>query len=43
VDFVDFLRQRENERRLARATSKVSENAFESVWDNPDDVDYDRI
>ncbi|MHC4898207.1 MAG: toxin-antitoxin system, antitoxin component, Xre family protein [Planctomycetota bacterium] len=43
ADFVDFLSQRESDRRLARAASRVSEKAFERVWDNPDDADYDRL
>jgi hypothetical protein len=40
-DFVDFLRQREEERRLAKAVSGASEVAFAKVWDNPDDAAYD--
>ncbi len=42
-DFVDFLRQREEERRLARAVVNASEAAFAKVWDNPDDAEYDRL
>ncbi len=42
-DFVDFLRQRDRDRRLVRAASKLSENAFQKVWDNPDDAEYDRL
>jgi hypothetical protein len=42
-DFVDFLRQREEERRLARAVSGASEATFAQVWDNPDDAEYDRL
>lgn len=42
-DFVDFLRQRDEERRLLQAAAKLSENAFEKVWDNTDDADYDRL
>jgi hypothetical protein len=41
-DFVDFLAQRED-RRLTQAASKLSEKAFETVWDNPDDAAYDRL
>ncbi len=40
-DFVDFLRQRD--RGLARGATKLSEDAFRRVWDNPDDADYDRV
>jgi len=42
-DFVDFLRQRGDDRRLARAVTRLSEDAFRKAWDNPDDADYDRL
>jgi hypothetical protein len=42
-DFVDFLAQRESERQLARAASRLSEDAFAKVWDNEGDADYDRL
>ncbi|OGW60163.1 MAG: toxin-antitoxin system, antitoxin component, Xre family protein [Nitrospirae bacterium RBG_16_64_22] len=42
-DFVDFLRQRDRDSQLARAATKLSEGAFQKVWDNPDDADYDRL
>ena len=42
-DFVDFLRQRSNDRKLAHAVTKLSEDAFRKVWDNPDDAEYDRL
>jgi hypothetical protein len=42
-DFVDFLRQREEERRLAKAVTGASEAAFAKLWDNPDDAEYDRL
>jgi hypothetical protein len=41
-DFVDFLRQR-GDRRLLQAATKLSEEAFQKVWSNPDDADYDRL
>lgn len=34
-DFVDFLRQRVNDRALTRAAAQLSESAFAQVWDNP--------
>ncbi|MBI4517957.1 MAG: DUF2281 domain-containing protein [Deltaproteobacteria bacterium] len=40
-DFVDFLRDRQEDQRLTRAACKLSEAAFERIWDNPDDADYD--
>jgi hypothetical protein len=42
-DFVEFLRQRQDERRLASAVTGASEAAFAKVWDNPDDAAYDRL
>lgn len=42
-DFVDFLRQREEDRRLTRSAAKLSEAAFQKVWDNPDDAEYDQL
>lgn len=42
-DFVDFLCQREQERALSRAVTKLSEPAFARIWDNPDDAEYDRL
>ena len=42
-DFVDFLLQRDMDRRLVRAAARLSEDAFRKVWDNTDDADYDRL
>ncbi len=42
-DFVDFLRLREQDRELTRAAARLSEEAFQKVWDNPDDADYDKL
>jgi hypothetical protein len=42
-DFVDFLRQRQDEGRLASAVTSASEAAFAKIWDNPDDAAYDRL
>jgi hypothetical protein len=41
-DFVDCIRQRDDS-QLTHAFSKLSEGAFKKVWDNPDDVVYDRL
>ncbi len=43
ADFVEFLRQREADRRLARAASKLSERSFAKVWDNAADAVYDEL
>lgn len=42
-DFVDFLRERENDRSLARAAVAVSEPSFAAVWDNAEDAVYDAL
>jgi hypothetical protein len=47
-DFVDFLRTRflrthDEERNLARAAAKLSEDSFARVWDNPEDAEYDGL
>lgn len=42
-DFVDFLRQRDEERGHTDAAARLSEAAFARVWENPDDADYDRL
>jgi hypothetical protein len=42
-DFVDFLKTREDEQRLNHAATQLSESAFKTVRDNPDDADYDRL
>lgn len=42
-DFVDFLCQRDHDRRLVQATARLSEAAFEKVWDNADDAVYDQL
>lgn len=42
-DFVDFLRQKNEERRLTQAGKQLSEKAFQKVWDNPEDAEYDKL
>lgn len=42
-DFVDFLRAREAERDVTRASTRLAEASFRAVWDNPDDADYDGL
>ncbi|NER08114.1 MAG: DUF2281 domain-containing protein [Okeania sp. SIO3C4] len=41
IDFVDFLSQRQQQQSLVYSTTKLSEIAFEKIWDNPEDDDYD--
>lgn len=42
-DFVDFLRQRVQDRNLARGVTQLSEEAFRNAWENPEDAEYDRL
>jgi len=42
-DFVDFLRQRDADRRLIQAAAILSEDSFRTVWDNDEDAAYDEL
>jgi len=42
-DFVDFLRQKDQDRQLTRAATKTAEPSLNKVWDNPDDAVYDAL
>lgn len=42
-DFVDFIRQRDQDRALVRAAGAASAPAFAAVWDNPEDDVYDAV
>ena len=42
-DFVDFLSRREEYCQLVQTAARVSEDAFNRVWDNPDDAVYDQL
>ena len=42
-DFVDFLRLRSQDRDLTQVATKLAEEAFRKVWDNPDDAAYDQL
>ncbi len=41
-NFVDFIAERA-ERRLVQAATRMSEDAFQQVWDNDEDAAYDRL
>lgn len=41
-DFIDFLRERDQDRRLRRDYAQASEGAFAKVWDNDEDAIYDK-
>jgi len=42
-DFIDFLKQRDQDRQWTRDATKAAEPAFAKVWDNPDDAVYDQL
>ncbi len=42
-DFVDFLRQKISDHGLAAATTRLSEGALSTVWDNPSDEAHDDL
>ena len=42
-DFIDFLSQRDQNRRLQQDFKHASEQAFNKVWDNDDDAIYDSL
>jgi hypothetical protein len=42
-DFIDFLNQRNADRSLALAATKLAESALEKIWDNPEDAVYDDL
>jgi len=42
-DFIDFIKQRDQDRQLTHAATKTAEPSLRKVWDNPDDADYDRL
>lgn len=42
-DFIDFLRQRDQDRRLRQDYARTSEETFSKVWENNDDAIYDTL
>ncbi len=42
-DFIEFLRQRDDDRLLTTASARLSEKSFHKVWDNPEDAEYDNL
>ncbi|MGD1699011.1 DUF2281 domain-containing protein [Dapis sp. BLCC M229] len=43
IDFVDFLSQRQQQQSLTNSITQLSEAAFDKIWDNPEDDDYDYL
>lgn len=42
-DFIDFLQQRDQDKRLRQEFARASEAAFAQVWDNDEDAIYDKL
>ncbi len=42
-DFIDFLHQRDQDKRLRQDYARASEAAFAKVWDNDEDAIYDSL
>ncbi len=42
-NFIDFLKQRDDEHQLTRAAMSTSETSLSTVWNNPDDIKYDQL
>ena len=43
VDFVDFLRERQEDRRLVSDFGRLAAPSLRRVWNNTDDAVYDRV
>ena len=41
--FIDSLSQENSDRQLTFSSTKLSESAFNKIWDNPEDADYDNL
>lgn len=42
-DFIDFLNQRDQGKRLRQDYAHASEETFSKAWDNDDDAIYDTL
>ena len=42
-DFIDFLNQRDQDKRLRQDYVKMSEETFNKIWDNDNDAIYDTL
>lgn len=43
INFIDFLSQRYEESQLVKASNILSGKAFQEVWNNPEDDEYDDL
>jgi hypothetical protein len=42
-DFIDFIKQRNQDRQLTQVARRLAEQSFANAWDNPDDAIYDQL
>ena len=42
-DFIDFIKQRDQDRQLTQAVTKAAEPSLQKVLVNPDDAVYDAL
>ncbi|RCJ27094.1 toxin-antitoxin system, antitoxin component, Xre family protein [Nostoc minutum NIES-26] len=42
-NFIDSLYQLNSDRMLTLAAAKLSEQALQKIWDNPDDAECDQL
>lgn len=42
-DFIDFLNQRDQDKRIREDYAKASEDTFKKAWDNDEDAIYDTL
>ena len=42
-DFIDFLKQRNDERQWAKTAMHASEASLQRIWDNDDEAEYDKL
>ena len=42
-DFIDFIQQRDQDKRLRQDYSRASQITFLKVWDNDEDTVYDKL
>ena len=41
--FIDLLRNKDENTQLTLASTKIAESAFDKVWNNPEDAEYDSL
>ncbi len=41
--FIDSLRNKDENTQFTFASTKIAESAFDKVWNNPEDAEYDSL